>query len=59
MKKIDGIGKDLLRKMYCQMEEIRQFELKIGRSVSGRRASGFLTPMCWAGGCRGWCDFST
>ena len=44
MKKIDGIGKDLLEKMYCQMEEIRQFELKSADLYQAGELPGFLHP---------------
>lgn len=44
MKKIDGIGKDLLEKMYCQMEEIRQFELKSAELYQAGELPGFLHP---------------
>lgn len=44
MKNVDGMNKDLLKKMYTQMEEIRQFELKSAELYQAGELPGFLHP---------------
>lgn len=44
MKSVDGLSKELLKKMYMQMEEIRQFELKSAQLYQAGELPGFLHP---------------